>query len=194
MLARHNDLKHEWHSLCSKALTPSHVSDEPLIFSSQDVRTVGDAGAEARPELRGDTSAHGFWRRGTTAIFDARVTDTDAPSYRGTAPIKVLEAQERRKKDQYLEPCLARRRSFTPLVFSVDGMRAPEATAACKRVAALLALKWHRPYSVVAGYVRSRLSIALVRASNRCLRSDRNPIWKSREPSWDAGDGLPLYK
>ena len=53
VLARHNDLKHEWHSLCSKALTPSHVSDEPLIFSSQDVRAAGDAGTEPRPELRG---------------------------------------------------------------------------------------------------------------------------------------------
>ncbi len=78
---RHNDLKAEWHHLCAQALTPSAVTDEPLIHISQDVHQAGENGAQPHPELRGDVTAHGFWKRGTTAIFDIRVTDTDAASY-----------------------------------------------------------------------------------------------------------------
>jgi hypothetical protein len=40
-------------------------------------------------------------------IFDIHVTDTDAPSYRGQDPHKVLANQEKEKKDKYVEPCLA---------------------------------------------------------------------------------------
>ena len=63
-------------------------------------------------------------------IFNIRITDTDAPMYRNRDPIKVLAAHEKEKKDKYLEDCLARRRHFTPLVFSIDGLRGVEATAA----------------------------------------------------------------
>jgi len=40
----HNDLKAEWHHLCSQALTPSAISDEPLIRTSQDVQQAGAEG------------------------------------------------------------------------------------------------------------------------------------------------------
>jgi hypothetical protein len=76
------------------------------------------------PELRGDVATHGLWRRGTfLAIFDIRVTDTDAPaSNRGLDPAKILKKHEKEKQAKYLEACLARRYHFTPLVFSVDGL------------------------------------------------------------------------
>jgi hypothetical protein len=43
-----------------------------------------------RPDDRGDVAAHGFWRRGYTAIFDVRVTDTDAASYQSSTPQQIL--------------------------------------------------------------------------------------------------------
>ena len=82
---------------------------------------------------RGNVSVRGFWKRGATTIFDVRVTDTDAPSSRGTDPKKVLQRHENEKKDKYQAACAERRRHFTPLVFSVDGMRGAEATAASRR-------------------------------------------------------------
>lgn len=179
------------------ALTPSAVSDEPLIHSGRAVaqdaqNTTSTDGVP--PDERGDVAAHGFWKRGTTAIFDIRVTDTEAPSYRGRDPEKVLQRQEKEKKDKYLDACLARRRQFTPLVFSVDGMRSRETDAACKRVALLLAIKWKRDYSYVCGYVRSRLSLALARTTTMCLRSprDHTSIARSRPPTMD-GAGLAFY-
>ena len=70
------------------------------------------------PEKHGNNAVHGFWTHGTTAIFDIRVTDTDARSHRDREPIKVLAAQEREKKNKYKEACLQARKHFTPLVFS----------------------------------------------------------------------------
>ena len=99
------------------------------------MRQAGATGAHPHPELCGDVAAHGFWKRGTTAIFDIRVTDTDAASYRQTEPSKVLKRHEREKKAKYNDLCLARHRHFTPLVFSVDGLQGKEATAAIKRLA-----------------------------------------------------------
>ena len=194
ILHRHNDLVATWGQLCGQAHTPSTVSDEPLIQTSQDVQVAGTNRTEPTPELRGDVAVHGFWTRGTTAIFDVRVTDTDAPSNRNTAPEKVLQRHEKEKKTKYGALCIARRRTFTPLVFSVDGMQGAEATAASKRLASSLASKWKRSYSEVCGFVRSRLSIALVRSASRCLRADRNPMHRSTSPIWDSGTGLGLYR
>ena len=98
------------HRLCAQALTPAAVSDEPLIQSGRDLRVrVNSESTEVPPENPGDVAAHGFWRRGATTIFDARITDTDAPTYRNRDAVKVLAAHEKEKKDKYLEECLARR-------------------------------------------------------------------------------------
>jgi hypothetical protein len=105
VLLRHNDVAAELHHLCAQALTPSAVSDEPLIHRGRNGNGRNNAeGAEEPPELRGDAAVHGFWRRGTTAIFDIRVTDTEAPSNRNQDPHKVLARHEKEKKDKYVEP------------------------------------------------------------------------------------------
>ena len=108
ILQRHNDLAAEWGQLCGQAFTPSTVSDEPLIQSSRDVQVAGSNRTEPTPELRGDIAVHGFWTRGTTAIFDICVTDTDAPSNRHTAPQSVLRRHERKKKQRQIRRPLHR--------------------------------------------------------------------------------------
>ena len=104
----------------------------------------------------------------------------------------MLARQEREKKEKYNEVCLERQRTFTPLVFSVDGLMGKEAKAAVKRLASLLAVKWSAEYSYVCGYLRARLSLALVRATGRCLRAERNPLHRADPPHWSGGDGIPL--
>ena len=145
-------------------------------------------------ELLGDLGVHGFWRRGTTAIFDIRVTDTDAAGYRRKDPAKVLADQEKAKKKKYGEACQEAHRHFTPLVFSVDGMEGAEATAARKRLASRLAAKWGRNYSQVCGFVRSRLAMALARSTSRCLRGTRDTRHRINQPlDWVAHSGIRLY-
>ena len=194
IVLRHNEVMAEWHHLCATGLTPSSVSDEPLIHSSRDstVRTPSGT-TEVLPELRGDIAAHGFFRRGTTCIFDVRVVDTDAASIRTQDPLKILDRHEKQKKDKYLEACAQRRRHFSPLVFSVDGMMGTETGSAVKRLSHLLSKKWNRTYSEVCGFVRSRLSISLVRATSMCLRGPRDPTARATHSTWDSGSGLSLY-
>ena len=185
--SRHEEVAAEWHQLCSQALTPSAVSDEPTIpmCQNQDSQDVS--------ELRGDVAVHGFWSRGTTAIFDVRVTDTDARSYRTQDPKKVLKKQEKDKKDKYGEACKEAHMHFTPLVYSVDGMEGDEVTAARKRLASRLAAKWKRQYSQVCGFVRSRLSFTLVRAASRCLRGTRDVQRTRYSLDWAPSAGMRLY-
>ena len=56
-----------------------------------------------------------------------RVVDTDAPSYYSRSPQAVLRSAEVEKKRKYSLACQARRASFTPLCFSVDGLLGGEA-------------------------------------------------------------------
>ena len=195
ILLRHNDIASEWHEMCANAISPSAVTDEPLIHLGQTGR-AGNAPAattQVENEIRGDLAVHGFWKRGTTAIFDIRVTDLDNPSQRGLEPSRVLARHEAEKKRKYSHHCERQRRHFTPLVFSVDGLLGKECAAAQKCLASKLASKWKRTYSEVCGFVRSRMSIALVRSASRCLRWDRNPSARPCNIAWASGSGLSLY-
>ena len=122
------------------------------------------------------------------------MVDLDAKSIRHRACEKVLADHEKQKKTQYLGPCLEQRRHFAPFVVSTDGLLAREAKFFWLRMARLLANKWKREYSQVAGYLNTRLSIAIVRATHRCLRGSRVSANKisSSLPSFEDGAGLGL--
>jgi len=59
---------------------------------------------EATDGKHGDAACYGFWARQRDCIFDVRITDTDARSYRNKDYEKVIAAQEKEKKDKYLRP------------------------------------------------------------------------------------------
>jgi hypothetical protein len=193
VLLRHNAMAQEWHDLCASATTPTAVSDEPLIYTGP--AALRESGADQNKDLRGDVAVQGFWKRQTTAIFDIRVTDTDAKSYQGQSAQKSIARQEKEKKDKYVDACVERRRQFTPLVYSVDGLLGSEARAASKRLACLLSQKWKCAYSDVCGYVLSRQALALVRTTSLCLRGTRNPsdCARYRSAAFECGSGLSTY-
>ena len=118
-------------------------------------------------------SVYGFWTPGTECVFDVRVTDPSAKSYRKKDPRKVLETQEKEKKDKYLRKCLERRKHFTPLVFSVDGMAGREAKKAMKHLASMLAEKWERPHGQMVHFVKTKMAISLCRSVTLMLRGGR---------------------
>ena len=108
--------------------------------------------------------------------------------------MKIIIGQYKLKK--YLEPCLEQRRHFTPFVASTDGLLGIEAQTLLKKLAADLAEKSGKTYSQVCGYVRTRVSIAIVRGTHRCLRGSRVPTKRmsNRYPQWEDGAGLSLFK
>ena len=75
----------------------------------------------------------------------------------------------------YLESCLHQRRHFSPFVASVDGLLGVEATTTLKMLASRLAIEWKQPYSKTCGYIKSRITITLVRATHRCIQGSRVP-------------------
>ena len=189
---RHNEVRDELGFLAECALSPSNVRDEPLInISHCEHRGEG----KVLHENRGDLMIRGLWERGLESIVDVQVTNLESPSYRNRKPDKVIEGLEKRKKEKYEQDCLDIRRSFTPFITSVDGLHGRLATGVLKQLAKLLAKKWRKPYSSVCGYVRARLRIALVRATNRCIRGSRVParLMSSPRQQWDDGMGLALF-
>ena len=63
---------------------------------------------------------------------------------------------------------------FTPLVTSIDDVLAPELTFFLKRLADGLASKWDPPNSHVMCWVRFRISFAILRTTNICIRDTRS--------------------
>ena len=84
---------------------------------------------------------------------------------------------------------------FTPFVVSSDGLLGHEAKSLIKKLSVLLTEKWNKPYSVVCGIIRSRISIAIVRASHQCIRGSRFPARSmSKQIQWEDGGGTGLYR
>ena len=189
---RHNDARDEWAWLCTRALPPSHVSTEPIINDGARAgagsgagggAAAANAGVDSGAELWGDVCARSFWRGRRRAIFDVRITDTDAPSYGRRAAAKILAAAEKEKEEKYGEACKVQQKDFTPLCYSVDGMPGKLARAAERRLAQLLAAKWDRHYSDVVNFVRVRMSLAVVRSLSLVLRTERSSLpWCRRAP------------
>ena len=175
---RHDDVRDEAGALAAMALTSSKVTYEPKIFYSRNLKTSQSNADQPNPqqandEARGDVLVHGLWVKGSGCVLDIRVTDTDARSYQSSSSQKVLERAAKVKKAKYNDACLEMRRSFMPLVYSVDGLACKEARAFEKRVASLLATKWNRSYSEMAGFVKSRMSLAIIRSNTMLLRGSR---------------------
>jgi len=95
--------------------------------------------------------------------------------------IAILATQEgsgttrEREKKKYCKPCENQRRHFTPFMVSMDGMFGFEDRAFLKRLAKLLAEEWEKPYSTIRGFINAPMNIALVIATNRCIRGSRIP-------------------
>ena len=158
---RHNEVRDAFGDLASLVWSP--VIKEPVVRD-------GSTGADT---LIADLCVRGVWEPQTEALFDIRVVDTDARSYRTRPPRDVLSTAEGEKKRKYLQACQDRHATFTPLCVSVDGMLGSESEFFVKRLSDFLAAKWERPYSVVIGWVRARLSFAILRAALLCVRGSR---------------------
>ena len=68
-------------------------------------------------------------------------------------------------------------------------MLGSEAEFFVKRLGNFLAARWERPYSVVMGWVRARLSFAVLRAALLCVRGSHT---KWRSLGIVDGTSLPL--
>ena len=80
-------------------------------------RLIGSLGQIVVPaESRADVCVHGFWKRGTTTMFEIRIVNLNVGSYLRMSPEKALAKAEKEKNYLYLQACLERRRNYTTMV------------------------------------------------------------------------------
>ena len=80
-------------------------------------------------------------------MFNIIIVNLNAGSYLHMTPEKALAKAEKEKKDLHLQAFLERRRTFTFMVYSADGIPGAEALSTQKRLDALIRYKLKREYS-----------------------------------------------
>ena len=151
------------------------VSIEPHLQSAEGEDLRG-ASANTTDGARLDIAANGFWGgRFERAFFDVRVFNPHAPTNRRLQLSSCYRSHENAKKRAYEQRIReVEHGSFVPLVLSVTGGMGRVATTTYKRLASLLSSKWNQPYSNTLGWLRCRLSFALLRASILAIRGARS--------------------
>ena len=89
-------------------------------------------------------------------------------------PEKSLAKAEKENKDLYLQACLKRRMNFVPMVYPADRITGAEALSTKKRLAALLGYKLNGGYLGMCGFVKARMSLAIVRSNSLLLCGPRD--------------------
>ena len=91
------------------------------------------------------------------------------------SPAQLYNLAEKEKIRQYRERILqVEHGDFNPLVFSCTGGMAPQSTIVLKRLAEKISVKQDLCLSVVTGWLRCRLSFALLRTTLLCVRATRH--------------------
>ena len=102
---------------------------------------------EEEPDLEADKGIWVFYRHGQDCLFDIQVTNTESRSIHNTRPLTVLKQQEKKKKDKHEKTCDEKRKDFSPLTYSVDGMAGPATRAAERKLAGQLPRPWQRTHT-----------------------------------------------
>ena len=169
---RHNEVRDITFEFMSEVC--KKVEIEPLLqpLSGEKLRY---ATANKQDNARLDLSSYGFWTRGERAFFDLRVFDPTAPSYINQRLETAHRKQEEQKRLCYEERVInVEHASFTPLVFTIAGGMGKLAQRFYSRIADMLAESRGQPKSVITAWMRSRLSVSLVRSSVRCVKGTRS--------------------
>ena len=92
------------------------------------------------------------------------------------AAMATIRTYEKAKESKHKKACETTRRDFIPFIVSIDGCLGNAAEIFLKRISRKLAEKWQRAYSQVVGFIKARISIAILRASSHCLRGPRTHV------------------
>ena len=81
-MARHNELCDKIVNLAGKSFTPTHVRNDPEIYTGYAVHrgkeNIKESPSNYLGELKGYLLIKDLWTQGTVSIHNTRVVDTDA--------------------------------------------------------------------------------------------------------------------
>ena len=130
--------------------------------------------ANIESDARSDVKCTGFWRPMRTAWFDVKVVSPYSRSYYHLSPAQLYRQAEKTKIREYGERVRqVEHGDFNPLVFTTAGGMAPQCHLVIKRLAEKIAERQDIPKSIVSGWLRCRLSFALLRTTLLCVRGTR---------------------
>jgi hypothetical protein len=108
------------------------------------------------------------------AYFDIKVVSPFARSNAHLKPSQLFKKAERTKILEYKERInRIEHADFNPLVFTCTGGMAPQTHLVLKKLAEKMSAKQNIQHSVVSGWLRCRLSFALLRTTLLCVRATR---------------------
>ena len=149
------------------------VETEPLLQPLTGERFERKS-AITNDDARSDIKCTGFWKRMRTAYFDIKVVSPYARSYSRLTTASLFRMAENAKMREYAERIRdVEHGDFNPLVFTTAGGMAPQCQIVVKKLAAVLSDKQGISKSVVTGWLRCRLSFALLRTTLLCVRGTR---------------------
>ena len=165
---RHNELRDLTADLMRRVCAAVKIEPELQPVTGEHLPRSTNKEDGARLDVR----AQGFWD-GTKqdAYFDVRVFHPFAPSYRDMSLSSLYRQHEKKKKNEYANRVREiEHGTFTPLVFSTTGGMGREAEVVFKKLAGMISTKTDERYSVVIGWLRTRVSFSLLRSALTCLR------------------------
>jgi hypothetical protein len=175
---RHNEMRDENCDLNKKAGF-SQVICEPIIKS---------AGTNGMGELRGDWSVRGFWVPQRMAVFDTRIFNANASSYKSISLEAAFNLHRNQKKQLYSAHVENLRGSFTPVIATCEGILDREADAYVRRLALHISKRWDKGFSQTMFWVRARIQICILRSVSNCFRGSRT---KWRGGNIEDGAAMP---
>ena len=168
---RHNEVRDTIQEMMQEICID--VKKEPILIPLSG-ETISKATSNKQDNARVDLSARDFWSKGERAHFDIRVFDPMAQSYKEENLDKIHLKHEKEKRRTYEERIIRiEKGSFTPLVFTIMGGASTGTQKALSKIAEKLSEKRGTPCSIVMAWLRCKLSFALLRGANLCLRGTR---------------------
>ena len=165
---QHNEVR-DVMAQCMREAGHSLVEVEPQLQElSGEVFDYKSANKEA--DARSDIKCCGFWSNKRQAFFDVKVVSPFARSYARMSPAQLFKMAENAKIREYGERIReVEHGDFNPLVFTCTGGMAPQCHLVMKRLAEQMSKKQNIQHSVVSGWLRCRLSFALLRTIIRAI-------------------------
>jgi hypothetical protein len=172
-IIQHNEVR-DTIAQCMQEAGHIAVETEPLLQPLEG-EAFENKTANKDDEARSDIKCCGFWSKMRQAYFDIKVVSPFARSNARLEPAQMFKQAEQSKNREYKERIQnVERGDFTPLVFTCTGGMAPQSHTVMKRLAEKLSEKQNLPVSAVSGWLRCRLSFALLRTTLLCVRATRS--------------------
>ena len=181
VIRRHDRLRDIFADLIKDVAT--EVKTEPQLQPL--TGEVLPKGTNCESQARLDIAARGFWQECEMAFFDVRVFNPFAKSHLQNKLDSAFRSNENTKKKEYNNRIIqVEHGSFTPIVMSSLGGFGIETSRFVSRLIEKLSTKKDMEPSVVANYVRTKISFELIRSQVACIRGSR----QLRKIHIDSGD------